>query len=140
MSIETAPADADDVAAVTKLVKALNLAWRSGGPDVAARVAPFFTQDAVIAGPDLRRAARGRDAVAASYAEFLASATVLEYEQDAPEVDLSGDVAVATLGWTMTYENQGGRSTERGHDVYVLARRPEWQIVWRYVAASAVTA
>ncbi len=140
MSTETVPADPDDVVAVTKLVKALNLAWRSGEADVAARVAPFFTSDAVIVGPDLRRVARGRDAVAASYAEFLAAATVLEYEQDAPEVDLAGDVAVATLGWTMTYEHQGGRSTERGHDVYVLARRPQWQIVWRYVAASDVPA
>jgi ketosteroid isomerase-like protein len=129
-----------EAAAIAELVNALNLAWRSGAADVAARIAPFFADDAVIVGPDLRRAARGRAAVAASYAEFLASATVVDYAEDSPEIDLAGDVAVATLGWTMTYEYQGGRSTERGHDIYVFARRPEWRIVWRYVAASELTA
>jgi hypothetical protein len=57
---------------------------------------------------------------------------VLEVHIDEPEVELCGDVAVATMPWSMRYEFGGRASTERGFDTYVFRRTDgRWQICWR---------
>jgi ketosteroid isomerase-like protein len=84
----------------------------------------------------LRGVARGRDAVARSYEDFVASATVIETALDEPEIDISGDVAVATMTWRMRYAYDGTQTTEAGVETYVLARRDgRWLVAWRRLEA-----
>ncbi len=115
----------------------LNDAWlRPSAGGIAAAVRRFFADDVVVVGPDLSRVARGGDAVAASYDAFVRSVKLLDVEVRDPVVDELGDVAVATVVWSMTYEVGGTRSHERGHDVYVLRKSPAaWRICWRQIVS-----
>jgi hypothetical protein len=119
------------------VLRTVNAAWRERSGDIAAALAPSFTDDAVIVGPDLQRTARGRRSVAASYAAFAASATVEDYVEGKPTVDFVSGTAVVTLPWSMTYVYEGQRSSEKGYDVYVLVRQPAWRIAWRHIVASS---
>ncbi len=123
----------DDRGQIREILRAVNDAWRTAPPgEVAARVREYFADDAAIVGPDLARVARGGDAVAKSYDDFVSSARVLWAELDEPAIDVAGEVAAATLTWRMRYAYQGVESSEAGHDVYVLGRRDgRWLIVWR---------
>lgn len=116
----------------------INRIWRESAPDeIAALLAPHFTDDVVVVAPSLARVARGRDAVAASYGDFLRSATVLEVSIDEPEIDAFGDVAIATMPWRMRYEFGGRRGSERGFDTYVFRREDgAWRICWRSTIAA----
>jgi ketosteroid isomerase-like protein len=115
------------------VLKEINRIWQETAPDeIANLIAPYFTHDAVVVAPSLARVARGREAVAASYADFARGANVLEVRIDEPQVDYCGDVAVATMPWQMQYEFGGGRSSERGYDTYVFRREAgQWRIFWR---------
>lgn len=114
-------------------LEALNDVWQSTPPaEVAEKVAPFFSGDAVVVGPGLARLARGRDEIARSYADFTANATLLEVALEPPEVDVSERVAVATLKWKMRYRYHDAETSLTGYDVYVLVPEGErWLIVWR---------
>jgi ketosteroid isomerase-like protein len=116
----------------------INRIWREAAADeIAELVAPHFTEDAIVVAPSLARVARGRAAVAASYGDFVRSATVLEVTIDEPQIDSSGNVAIATMPWRMRYEFGGRRSTERGFDTYVFRREGDaWQICWRLMISA----
>ncbi len=111
----------------------VNRIWREAEPQaIAELVAPHFTHDAVVVAPSLARVARGRAEVAASYGDFIRTATLLEVSIDEPDVDTYDDVAIATMPWRMRYEFGGRSSTERGFDTYVFRREGDrWQICWR---------
>lgn len=130
----------DDRTAIRAVIASICDAWQTGSPyAIAARIRPHLAADAVVVGPDLTRVARGGDAVAQSYADFVASATVIESALDAPEIDISGDVSAATMSWRMRYEYAGAQSKEAGVGTYVLARRDgRWLVVWRRLESHVV--
>jgi len=130
----------DDRSAIRAVIQSINDAWQTGPPEsVVARIRPHLAADAVVIGPDLTRVALGGDAVAQSYADFVASATVIESVLDAPEIDISADVAAATMAWRMRYEYEGVETTELGVDTYVFARRAgRWLVTWRRLESHAV--
>jgi ketosteroid isomerase-like protein len=111
----------------------INRIWQEAAPDeIAARIAPHFTHDAVVTAPSLARVARGRERVAESYADFARNAKMIEVRIDEPEVDLFDGVAVATMTWRIRYEFGGKRGAERGHDTYVFRLDDgAWRICWR---------
>ena len=122
------------------IIAALNDIALHGPPaKIASDVRPYFTDDAIIVGPDLKRAARGGDAVAASYAEFREAADILDVWIGDPEVDESSSVATATLPWEMHYLCEGVEATECGDDIYVLRREgDDWKICWRAIHARPI--
>jgi ketosteroid isomerase-like protein len=128
---------ADD-AAVRAVIKAIS-AWQTGPAGaIAADIRPHLAEDAVVVGPDLRRLVRGRDAVARSYEEFAASAKIITSALDDPQIDISADVAVATMTWRMRYAYEGTETAEAGVDTYVLSRRGGcWLVVWRRLETNA---
>lgn len=111
----------------------INRIWRDSAPEtIAELIAPHFTEDAIVVAPSLARVARGREQVAASYGDFVRTASLLEVSIDEPEVDTYGDVAVATMPWRMRYEFGGRTGTERGFDTYVFRRDDDrWRVCWR---------
>jgi ketosteroid isomerase-like protein len=115
------------------VLAAINDAWLRAAPDdIESRIAEHFTSDVVFVAPNLARVAKGRAAVAASYADFVRNAKILDVHLDDPVVDESGDVAVATMSWTMRYEIEGRQNSESGYDTYVFRRENDrWRIFWR---------
>ena len=130
----------EDAAEIVAILSAINDAWRYGPPhEVAARIRSYFSDDAVIVAPNLVRAARGGDAVAASYQAFVETTLVRRAMLGPAEVDVLGDVAVATLTWHMLYAYEGSETVDTGHDVYVFTRRDgRWLVCWREVLSAPV--
>lgn len=125
------PMTATDVRGV---IDRINAAWLEGPPDeIPARIGACFHRDAVICGgPDFRVVARGGAACAASYVEFVRSATVNDCTLDAPAIEIVGDTATAVCPWTMTYTFNEKTYTESGHDILVLRRDSrDWLVIWR---------
>ncbi len=120
-----------------QIVEKLNFIWlHNDAGTIAPAVRGFFTDDVVVVGPNLQRVAGGADAVARSYDDFASSARILEAELGDPVVDKFGTVAVVTVPWSMTYEYQETRATERGHEVYVLlSDAAGWKICWRQIVS-----
>lgn len=116
----------------------INRIWQSATPtEIAQLVAPYFSDDAVVVAPSLARVARGRAAVAASYADFARTAKILEIRIEEPQLDFFGEVAVATMPWQMCYEFGDRRNSERGCDTYVFRRESgDWRICWRSMVSS----
>jgi ketosteroid isomerase-like protein len=115
--------------AIRDRVLSLNAAWREGRFDDLRN---FFHPDAVIAAPGFATRVTGRDAVIASYREFVAAATIEALDVAEPAIDVWGDTAVATVSFSIVYSMNGKRYDEHGHDVLVFQRAGgEWLIVWR---------
>jgi ketosteroid isomerase-like protein len=128
--VTTTPQADDDRQSVRLALAGLSAAWQEGRFD---DLATYFHESAVMTPPGFNARAEGRDACAGSYRDFCTAARVTEYSQDEPAVDVWGDTAVATYGWTMAWE-MGGRSyRESGHDVFVFSRDRSggWKAVWR---------
>jgi ketosteroid isomerase-like protein len=123
-----------------EILATVNEAWLHGAPgQVAPIVRQYFADDAVMIGPDLTRVGRGAEAIAASYDDFIASATILDVSLGEPQIDAFERVAIATLPWSMTYAYQGTQSSERGFDVYVFQReRDTWKICWRQMVTQPI--
>jgi hypothetical protein len=105
-----------------------------------AALAPLFHPDMVITGADLAPRAVGREACLASYADFLAHATVVAYHEAAHAASIYGDTAVGSFRWEMSWDGQGQSraTTERGRDLWVFHRSGgAWQAVFRSMLPDA---
>jgi uncharacterized protein (TIGR02246 family) len=115
----------------TEVFAAFNRAWSDGRLE---ELPSFFHPDAVIVGPDLAPLGRGRDACVESYAQFLAVATVHEFEATRARVDEYDHAAVVSYDYRIRYESEDGVHDERGSEVILLVRQDEtWQVAWRLV-------
>lgn len=114
-----------------EVLTAVNRAWRAGRIE---ELRSLFHPDAVIVGPDLEPAGRGRDACVESYAEFLAAATVHEFDETRVRVDDYGHAAAVSYDYRIRYAMNGRTYDERGREVVLLVRQGEaWQVAWRLV-------
>jgi ketosteroid isomerase-like protein len=130
---ETASASEAAVAHLdpSEVLTAVNRAWCAGRIE---ELRSFFHPDAVIVGPDLTPVGRGRDACVESYAEFLAAATVHEFDETQVRVDDYGNAAVVSYDYRIRYELKDMTYDERGREVILLVRQDEtWQVAWRLV-------
>jgi uncharacterized protein (TIGR02246 family) len=110
-------------------VQRINRAWRAGDP---TGIAELFHPDAVIVHPGFEGRSEGRDECVQSYVEFAGQATVHSLEEYGVTVDVVGDTAVVTYGFTIDYDLDGQPYRDRGTDLYVLTRAGEgWQAIWR---------
>lgn len=111
-------------------VQQINRAWRTGD---ASGIAELFHPDAVIVHPGFEGRSEGRDECVQSYVEFAGQATVRSLDEYGTAVDMVGDTAVVTYGFTIDYDLDDQPYTDRGTDLYVLARTGDgrWQAIWR---------
>jgi uncharacterized protein (TIGR02246 family) len=124
---------------IRKLIRTINNSWLSNDPEEVSKVLiDCFHSDMVIKGCDLKTMARGRDECVRSYVGFIQQAQVKTFSQDGPEIQLTGDTAVATYGWTIMYVLEGKEYTEPGHDVFVFQRtNGKWLAIWRAMLTEA---
>ncbi len=114
-----------------EVLTAVNRAWREGRLD---DLRSFLHPDAVIVGPDLAPLGRGRDACVESYAQFLAAATVHQFDESRIRLDVYGHAAVVGYDHRIRYDMDGVAHDERGSEVLLLVRHDEtWQVAWRLV-------
>lgn len=99
---------------------------------MAAALNQCFAEEIVMRGPGFVFLGKGRTAAVESYQDFVNQAEVKSFLLDEPQVDVAGETATAQYKWTMTYVLNGQEYTERGHDLFVFARRDsKWLAVWR---------
>jgi ketosteroid isomerase-like protein len=119
----------NEVRTIKEMVRGITASWRYGRFDDLHR---FYRPDVVFVHPGFGGRVEGREACVASYREFLATATVHEYAEDEPAINVFGDTAVAVTRFTIDYELQGARHHEKGHDVLILTRDTDgWRVAWR---------
>ena len=125
-----APNDKQQIAA---LLQRINDAWLKGRrEDIPAALEDCFEDRMLIKGPGMVTLSEGRAAAARSYSDFLQQAKVRECTLGEPEIQVVGGAAVATYGWTMTYELDGQEYTESGFDVFAFSRMGGvWKAIWR---------
>ena len=118
-------------AEVRRVLSALSAAWQGRRYD---ELAEYFAEDVVFTLPGFAGRLEGVAAMVASYREFMERATLTEYQEDTPAIDVWSETAVATLRWEMAWLAGGVPNREAGHDVFVLQRvdgRGPWRAVWR---------
>jgi ketosteroid isomerase-like protein len=81
----------------------------------------LWHRDAVILA-GAQEMVRGRDACIKSYQDFVRQAALEDTTLGEPSVEVWDDTAVATSSWHLTYDLDGGRHTESGHESFVLVR------------------
>lgn len=104
-------------------------AWRENRP---GDLTPLFHPDLVMVFPGFAGRSVGRDALVAGFEQFCTQATVIEHKESDRQIDVVGDVAVASYCYDMVYQLGGGRYHATGRDLWVFHRTDgEWLAVWR---------
>lgn len=121
--------DHERAAGPWEAVERLNAMWTAGTLD---GLAGLFAPDAVFVAAGAAARLDGREAIVASFAEYLGMARTLEFEVRDRQVVEDGDHAVICYGFDVRYELDGAVHSESGQEVLVL-RRGEggWQVRWR---------
>jgi ketosteroid isomerase-like protein len=120
--------------AIVAIVRAINDRWRAKQYD---EIGELLDDDVVLTPPGFAVRVRGRDAYVKSYRDYDAAATTLAFSTGETQVDVSGDTAVAICPFDVTYELDGKRYHDRGHDILVLSRSSgDWKVVWRTMQAA----
>ena len=124
---------AKEQAEIRDILSRINAAWsKLRGEAMTAALNECFAEEIVMRGPGFVFLGKGRDTTIQSYHDFVNQAEVKSVLLDEPQVDVAGDTATAQYKWTMTYVLNGQEYTERGHDIFVFARRNrKWLAVWR---------
>jgi ketosteroid isomerase-like protein len=127
------PSIAKEQAEIRDVLARINGAWsKLRGEAMTAALNECFADEIVMRGPGFVFLGKGRDVAVASYQDFVSQAEVKDFLLDEPQVDVAGDTATAQYKWTMTYILNGQEYTERGHDLFVFARKDrKWLAVWR---------
>lgn len=123
---------------VRRVIGRLHDAWSKNPSDEIPRAMDgLWHRDAVILA-GAQEMARGREACIKSYQDFVEQAIVEDTTLGKPSIEVWGDTAVATSAWHMTYDLDGQRHTESGHESFVLVRTDSgWEIVWRSIIPTA---
>ena len=126
---------ADSIKDAEAFVRALNDCWQGG--DLSA-LEGFYHPDVVLLPPDLGQPIRGREAVVASYLEFLQAASldhfeVLELAVFPFEAPAGSQTFMAHLTFAVSYTLDGETYVEKGLEVYTIARQDGGlKILWRH--------
>jgi hypothetical protein len=113
----------------------LNACWQTG--DLAA-LEGFYHPDVVLLPPDLGLPIQGREAVVASYLEFLQAATLDHFEVLSLDVyPFRSGTALTTymahLTFAVTYRLDGDTYVEKGLEAYTLSEDEQGlKILWRH--------
>ena len=66
------------------------------------------------------------------FEDFATHATVHEHSESDEQIDISGDTAVGSYRFDLTYSRDGGRFRSSGRDLWVFQKIGDhWLAVWR---------
>ena len=114
---------------VHEVLSAINQAWRTNTP---LEMSQHLHQNIIMTFLGFSGEVLGRDALLASFVEFCANATVLEYQENNEQINIVGDCAVATFKFEMLYERAKYQEQSKGRDLWVFqCISGKWVAVWR---------
>lgn len=120
---------ANDRDTIVQIVKNINQAWLM---ERFEELDQYLHPDVVFVQPKFAGRMEGRAACVAGYRDFLAQATIREYRDGQPSVDIFGNTAVATYQFHILYELANETYREDGYDTFVFAKSEGgWRAVWR---------
>jgi len=127
------PAITKEQTEIREVLSRINGAWsKLRGEAMTAALHDCFDEEIVMRGPGFVFLGKGRASAIQSYHDFVTQADVKSIQLDEPQIDIAGETATAQYKWTMTYVLNEQEYTERGHDLFVFARRGnKWLAVWR---------
>jgi Domain of unknown function (DUF4440) len=134
-----APVPPDAHEPIHAALLAISRAWRERRYEALGNC---FAPDMVFALPSFASRLLGRDAIVASYREFMDRVTLTDYREDVATVDRWGDTAMTLFRWQMEWLAEGVSNQAAGHDAFLFRRiqtaapdQPEhWVAVWRTMA------
>jgi ketosteroid isomerase-like protein len=92
----------------------------------------MFAEDMVFTLPGFSGRLDGREAIVASYREFMERVTLTSYREEPLAVHVWGDTAVASYRWDMAWLAGGVPNHETGHDVFAFRHtNGAWLAIWR---------
>ena len=103
--------------AVREVIARDNDEWRDRRYDDLPQM---FAEDMVFTLPGFSGRLEGREAIVASYREFMDASRSRPISKDGLVVDAWGDAAVASYRWDMAWLAGGVPNHETGHDVFVF--------------------
>ena len=116
---------------IQQLLKNINAAWVKGRSE---DLEEYFHEDMVIFDPGFGRRGIGKKACVESYKDFTSHATIHEFTESDPAIDIWGDTAVAIYKFEINYKTNGEDHRDFGQDLFVFIReRGKWRAVWRVI-------
>jgi uncharacterized protein (TIGR02246 family) len=118
--------EADDVRAV---LQQISEAWQARRYEDLSQL---FAPDMVFSLPGQAVRLEGRDAIVASYQQFMDRITLTSYREDQHSVDVWGGTAVASFRWDMAWLAGDVPNHDTGCDVFAFSHTDgRWLAVWR---------
>ena len=120
---------------IWQIIHDINDAWVNSNPE---KIADYFHENIVISHPDFQKRGEGRESCVESYKDFCRHATVHDYKEMDPEVNVFGNTAVAVYRFEITYEIKGESFYDTGQDVFIFTSEGnKWKAVWRIVVPNS---
>ena len=98
----------DASAAVRAATARINAAWRERRDDDLRQM---FAEDMLFTLPGFSGLLQGREAIVASYREFIERVTLTSYREEQLVVHVWGETAVASYRWDMAWSAGGFQTT-----------------------------
>jgi ketosteroid isomerase-like protein len=96
------------------------------------RLAELLDEAVVMVFPGFHGRTEGKQAMLSGFEDFCRNARLISKSESDHQVDIVGDVAVASFDFEVVYERDGKSYRSTGRDVWVLGKRDgEWRAVWR---------
>ena len=120
----------DASAAVRVATAQINAAWRERRYDDLCQM---FAEDMVFTLPGFSGLLQGREAIVASYREFIERVTLTSYREEPLVGNVWGDTALASYRRDMAWFSGGVPNHETGQDVFAfrLHTTRAWLAIWR---------
>lgn len=100
-----------------QIVKDVNHAWLESDWSVMYE---YFHDDVVMSMPGLQQQVIGRAVLVQSYKDFVANATIDQFQEDNPVVNSWGRVAMITYDFSIEYTESGRHSKESGTEMFLF--------------------
>jgi len=114
---------------VAETLDRINALWLQGRVD---DLAPFLHDEIVMVFPGFAGKAEGKEVFLAGFKDFCENARVRDFEESDRQIDVIGQVAVATFAFNMIYERDGKAFRSTGRDQWVFeSAQGAWRAVWR---------
>jgi ketosteroid isomerase-like protein len=92
----------------------------------------YLSNDVVFASPGFHKYLKGKDLCINSYKEFMAQATIRDFQIEQINVDMFNDIAIATYHFSIEYDKNGQRYSEKGYELMAFREFDnQWLLIWR---------
>jgi len=119
----------NDVQQISHVLRRIVTAGMDGE---VGELAHYLHDDVVMVFPEFAGRARGKPAMLSGFEDFATHATVHEHSESDEQIDISGDTAVGSYRFDLTYSRDGGRFRSSGRDLWVFQKIGDhWLAVWR---------